>query len=89
MADDIPKHIERRAFKMAIDYRTSELRDGVQALALTNVIAGAILAAMAEEREACALIAANMSNPYTGGARGVAGEHGQAIADAIRQGGEA
>lgn len=51
-------------------------------------IVAAILAAKAEEREACAQIAAKMSNPYTGGARSVAGEHGMAIADAIRQGGE-
>ncbi|HEX9595747.1 MAG TPA: hypothetical protein VF982_02615, partial [Anaerolineales bacterium] len=47
---DIPQDVENLAFKLALEYRVSEREDGKQALALTHVIARAILA----EREACA-----------------------------------
>lgn len=50
---ETPKEVESRAFKLALEFRKSELKDGVQALALTNVIAGAIMA----ERMRCNKIA--------------------------------
>ena len=52
-------------------------------------VAQAIQAAANAEREACAKLADELSNPYKGGQRGVAQEQGMAIAAAIRKRGAA
>lgn len=49
-----------------------------------EMTARAIIAAKADEREACAQIADDAGNPYKGGSRGVAQEQAHSIAAAIR-----
>lgn len=79
-----PGDISQEAWDAASEAWEAMTRTVICRDAETEVIARAILA----EREACALIAKGMSNPYTGSARRIAKEHGNAICDAIRQGGE-
>lgn len=83
--DDIPQHIERSAFKLALEFRKSEMEDGVQALALTYVIARAMISSAADEREACALEPEIVADAYEAyGAFETANEFRQ-VAAAIRK----